>query len=70
MQPDKQLFTVQRYNREILNYFGICPHCGYSAEASLAITTYADGPSTAEAIGTCGLPCGWSGPVRVTTMTL
>ncbi|MBF6213263.1 hypothetical protein IU433_24330 [Nocardia puris] len=55
--------------REVLNYFGHCAACGYPARADLVTTVYTDGSQTATLVATCGLPCGWSGPVPLTTMT-
>ncbi|WP_218008906.1 hypothetical protein, partial [Nocardia jiangxiensis] len=61
--------ALQHRTMEILNYFGNCPNCGYTAQATLRITTFADSSTTAEPIGFCGLPCGWTAPVTITTMT-
>ncbi|AHH18945.1 hypothetical protein NONO_c41610 [Nocardia nova SH22a] len=55
--------------RQILDYFGTCPRCGYAAEASATIRTFADGHRETGITATCGLPCGWSGPTPLTTMT-
>ncbi|MBF6435334.1 hypothetical protein [Nocardia cyriacigeorgica] len=55
--------------REVLDYFGKCPACGYPANAIARTVTYSDGSVRELATGTCGLPCGWSGPVELTTMT-
>ncbi|TLF76782.1 hypothetical protein [Nocardia cyriacigeorgica] len=55
--------------REVLDYFGKCPACGYPANAIARTVTYSDGSTRELATGTCGLPCGWSGPVELTTMT-
>ncbi|APE36637.1 hypothetical protein BOX37_24970 [Nocardia mangyaensis] len=55
--------------REILDYFGKCPSCGYPARAAELIMIHSDGSVSATATGTCELPCGWSGPVAITTMT-
>ncbi|PPI91308.1 hypothetical protein C5E46_30760 [Nocardia nova] len=60
---------LRQHHVEVLNYFGTCPECGYAAEAALLITTYTDGSHNADPIGRCGLPCGWTGPVLITTMT-
>ncbi|MEV5649750.1 hypothetical protein AB0L57_16015 [Nocardia sp. NPDC052254] len=57
-------------SREILNYFGKCPACGYPAQAVLRTISYTDGVVTDAVIATCELPCGWSGPVEPTIMTL
>ncbi|RMI28810.1 hypothetical protein [Nocardia stercoris] len=54
---------------ELLNYFGRCPRCGYPASARVAQHQYSDGTSEREIIATCGLPCGWSGPVPMRSMT-
>ncbi|WP_281919728.1 hypothetical protein [Nocardia cyriacigeorgica] len=55
--------------REVLDYFGKCPACGYPAHAIARTVTYSDGSVRELATGTCELPCGWSGPVQLTTMT-
>lgn len=54
---------------EVLHYFGKCPRCGYSATAAAMIRTFADGATELQLVATCGQPCGWSGPVTLTTMT-
>ena len=54
---------------EILNYFGSCPKCGYTAEATMVVTTYSDGTTTSQPVGRCGLPCGWTGPIEITIMS-
>ncbi|MCX0274587.1 hypothetical protein NLM24_28630 [Nocardia zapadnayensis] len=43
----------------VLDYFSTCPRCGYPAEASATVRTYADGATTSETHITCGMPCGW-----------
>ncbi|MGV9638912.1 hypothetical protein ACWDO0_32510 [Nocardia rhamnosiphila] len=43
----------------VLDYFSTCPRCGYPAEASATVWTYADGATTSETHITCGMPCGW-----------
>ncbi|MGW5752180.1 hypothetical protein [Nocardia rhamnosiphila] len=43
----------------VLDYFSTCPRCGYPAEASTTVRTYADGGTTRETHTTCGMPCGW-----------
>ncbi|WP_225725579.1 MULTISPECIES: hypothetical protein [unclassified Nocardia] len=53
----------------ILNYFGKCPVCGYPARASTINVQFDDGSSAALVVATCGLPCGWNGPVVPSTMT-
>ena len=55
--------------REVLDYFGKCPTCGYPARASTHTVYYSDGSTTAKVTGMCESPCGWSGPVTLTTMT-
>ncbi len=57
-------------SREILNYFGKCPACGYPARAVLRTISRNDGGVTDAVIATCELPCGWSGPVEPTIMTI
>ncbi len=49
--------------REILDFFGKCPECGYPARAS----TNPHDAGTAHA--SCDRPCGWTGLVPLTTMT-
>lgn len=49
------LFTVH----PVLDFFSTCPRCGYPAEASTTVRTYADGVSVSETLTTCGMPCGW-----------
>lgn len=60
---------LDQRRREVLNYFGTCPRCGYPAQAFLVATHYADGKIRVTTDGSCALPCGWSGPIEVTTMT-
>ncbi|NKY50827.1 hypothetical protein [Nocardia vermiculata] len=55
--------------REILDYFGTCPRCGYAAEAVRTVRTFADRHRETEITATCGLPCGWYGAAPLTTMT-
>ncbi|MRH90163.1 hypothetical protein GFY24_22430 [Nocardia sp. SYP-A9097] len=55
--------------REILNYFGKCPLCGYPARASTYTARFDDGSTEEQIVATCGLPCGWNGPADPTTMT-
>ncbi|WP_227983568.1 hypothetical protein [Nocardia spumae] len=57
-------------SREILNYFGKCRACGYPATAVLRTTAFSDGAVTDAVIATCALPCGWSGTVEPTIMTM
>ncbi|MFF4024837.1 MULTISPECIES: hypothetical protein [Nocardia] len=66
---DSRGTVIRRHAVEILNYFGNCPCCGYAAQAAMMINVYADSSTTREPIGRCSLPCGWTGPVEVTTMT-
>ncbi len=54
---------------EVLNYFGKCPSCGYPSRASTHTVYYSDGSTSAMVTGMCESPCGWSGPVKLTTMT-
>ncbi|MGW5520464.1 hypothetical protein [Nocardia africana] len=61
--------VVEERRREVLNYFGNCPRCGYTAHAFLVATHYADGRTVVGTIGSCGVPCGWSGPITLTKMT-
>ncbi|KAA8887808.1 hypothetical protein F3087_11900 [Nocardia colli] len=53
----------------VLNYFGKCPLCGYPAHASTITAHFDDDEVEQLVVATCGLPCGWSGPVVPTTMT-
>ncbi|MFB8000868.1 hypothetical protein [Nocardia sp. NPDC056000] len=55
--------------REILNYFGKCPLCGYPARASTYTAQFSDGSTEEQIVATCGLPCGWNGPADLSTMT-
>ncbi|MFC9473328.1 hypothetical protein ACWF99_05050 [Nocardia sp. NPDC055002] len=55
--------------REVLDYFGKCPSCGYPARASTHTVYYSDGSTTAMVTGMCESPCGWTGPVELTRMT-
>ncbi|MEU6563391.1 hypothetical protein [Nocardia nova] len=57
-------------SREILNYFGKCPVCGYPAQAVLRTVCHTDGVITDAVIATCELPCGWTGPVEPSVMTM
>lgn len=43
----------------VLDYFSVCPRCGYTAEASATVRTFADGTTDSETHITCGMPCGW-----------
>ncbi|MEU7142701.1 hypothetical protein ABZ942_24860 [Nocardia sp. NPDC046473] len=53
----------------VLNYFGKCPLCGYPAHAARITAQFDDDETEQLVVATCGLPCGWSGPVVATTMT-
>ncbi|MEU8898587.1 hypothetical protein [Nocardia sp. NPDC048505] len=56
--------------REILNYFGKCPACGYPARATeVRAPSARNGEALVTISATCDLPCGWSGPVQRTVMT-
>ncbi|MFF0497397.1 hypothetical protein ACFYU5_13385 [Nocardia aobensis] len=55
--------------RQILDYFGTCPRCGYAAEAVRTVRTFADHRHEVEITASCGLPCGWYGAAPLTTMT-
>ena len=54
---------------EVLDYFGKCPRCEYAATAVRATRVRADGSFETVVVATCGLPCGWRGPVPLTRMT-
>lgn len=54
---------------EVFDYFGKCPVCGYPARAWRVCSSYAWRAPVISFIGSCDLPCGWRGPVRITTMT-
>ncbi|NKY57708.1 hypothetical protein [Nocardia flavorosea] len=43
----------------VLDYFSVCPRCGYAAEASTTVRTFADGTADRETHISCGMPCGW-----------
>ncbi|WP_330255684.1 hypothetical protein OG874_14640 [Nocardia sp. NBC_00565] len=64
MEPPIQ-FTV----RQILDYYGKCPRCGYPAGAAQTLRSFADDRVEVTVVATCELPCGWHGPVTPTTMT-
>ncbi|MBF6171427.1 hypothetical protein [Nocardia blacklockiae] len=49
--------------REVLDYFGKCPECGYPATASATLR------ENHTVFASCDRPCGWSGVVPLTTMT-
>lgn len=56
--------------KEILNYFGKCPACGYPARAAeVRAPSAKNGEIVVTIAATCDLPCGWSGPVKRTVMT-
>ncbi|MEV0248337.1 hypothetical protein AB0H76_17200 [Nocardia sp. NPDC050712] len=56
--------------REILNYFGKCPACGYPARATeVSAPSVRTGEVVVTISATCDLPCGWSGVVPRTIMT-
>lgn len=61
--------VVQQQMREVLDHFGTCPECGYAVQAFITATYYADGRTTVGTLGSCGLPCGWSGHTEVMKMT-
>ncbi|MGN2639016.1 hypothetical protein ACTD5D_23205 [Nocardia takedensis] len=48
---------------EVLDFFARCPRCGYAATATRT-TRERDGEQEISLHPTCGLPCGWSGPVH------
>ncbi|WP_280399714.1 hypothetical protein [Nocardia carnea] len=54
-RADPALVTVY----PVLDYFAVCPRCGYSAEASATVRSFADGTADRETHITCGMPCGW-----------
>ncbi|MGW0180061.1 hypothetical protein [Nocardia sp. NPDC003345] len=43
----------------VLNHFSTCPRCGYPAEASVTVRTFAGGDTEKETHISCGSPCGW-----------
>lgn len=61
--------VVKQRRCEVLNYLGSCPECGYAAQAFFVVTSYADGKVAVTTVGSCGLPCGWSGPVEIAATT-
>lgn len=67
--PPARRAVVARIATEILDYFGKCPRCGYPATAWLHTLTLDDRSERQEVIGVCASPCGWSGPVRPSSMT-
>ncbi|MET8427680.1 hypothetical protein [Nocardia sp. NPDC004860] len=62
-------FVVEQKWREVLDHFGLCPECGYTAHAFIATARHVDGTTKVMTVGSCGLPCGWSGPTEITKMT-
>lgn len=62
-------FPTRTRTHELLDYFGRCAKCGYPSSAMQITRQYADGSTEHEIIATCGLPCGWRGPVPMTRMT-
>ncbi|MBF6352355.1 MULTISPECIES: hypothetical protein [Nocardia] len=42
----------------VLDYFSVCPRCGYAAEASTTVRTFADGAADSEMHISCGMPWG------------
>ncbi|MEU6559493.1 hypothetical protein [Nocardia nova] len=67
--PTPMFSAVAQQRREVLNYFGDCPKCGYTAHAFVVVTHHFDSRVLVETVGSCGVPCGWSGPVTLTKMT-
>ncbi|MFI9510467.1 hypothetical protein [Nocardia sp. NPDC052566] len=65
----RQRTIVDSHVDPILNYFGKCPACGYPTHASTIVVRFDDETAASLVIATCGLPCGWNGPVTPTTMT-
>ncbi|WP_280364679.1 hypothetical protein [Nocardia wallacei] len=49
--------------REVLDFFGKCPECGYPATASATLR------NSNTVVASCDRPCGWNGIVPLTTMT-
>lgn len=45
--------------RDVLNYFGKCPDCGYTARASAIARTLRSGVVHTTVQVDCALPCGW-----------
>lgn len=61
--------NIRTHVTEILDYFGRCAACHYPASAHVYVHHFADGSTHHEVIATCGLPCGWRGPVPMRRMT-
>lgn len=55
--------------RDVLNYFGNCPICGYPARACHITAEFDDGQVDSQTVAACGGWCGWKGPVAPTPMT-
>lgn len=51
--------------REVLDFFERCARCGYPAQATEVVRTYADGRVEIVLQPTCGQPCGWHGRPRL-----
>ncbi|MFJ2667666.1 hypothetical protein ACIO14_25310 [Nocardia fluminea] len=51
--------------RDVFDYFGKCPRCGYPADASETVRRFPDGEIEREVTASCGLPCGWRGPAEL-----
>ncbi|MGN2639793.1 hypothetical protein ACWEKT_00090 [Nocardia takedensis] len=59
--------TVVTTVTDLLDFFEKCPRCGYFAQATATVRRYDTGRVDTAIHPSCGLPCGWHGPVRVTT---
>ncbi|WP_109524854.1 MULTISPECIES: hypothetical protein [Nocardia] len=44
---------------ELLDFFGKCPQCGYSATATESVCRYDNDRVDSKVYVTCALPCGW-----------
>ncbi|MGN2639992.1 hypothetical protein ACTD5D_28260 [Nocardia takedensis] len=63
--PAERRAEVERVEvREVLDFFEKCPRCGYFAQATVTVSTFADGRAEATLRPACGLPCGWEGEPR------
>lgn len=58
--------SVHTSVHDVLDFFAKCPRCGYPAEATETLRRYADGEVEIEVVPSCGMPCGWHGPRRIT----
>ncbi|MEV0355612.1 hypothetical protein AB0H71_06050 [Nocardia sp. NPDC050697] len=58
-RPPARGDLIASVTREVLDFFGACPRCGYPAQESETVRTFAKGITERIVFRTCGLPCGW-----------